>query len=550
VRQKYGYTDSGKWRVETVKKWIVSIILVALITIPVSCFAASGSQVFTFAGHNDVMTLDVSQMNDEMSALIMYALNEALIRNSYDQIIPGLAESYEVSEDGTVYTFHLRDAKWSDGVPVTAKDFEYSFLRTLNPETGSSQVSSFDSIVNAKGYYNGEITDASLVGVKAVDDKTFVITLSYRDPFFLTEMAEGINFYPIRQDYVEKFGMSYASSPGTFIGCGPFVLKEWVQGARIVLEKNPEYWNADRVRLERVVELIIPDENTRVGMYDLGEIDAIYSISKVQTIMHPEFGSKSGGTLQYLAFNCSEGLVMENMNLRKALSFGIDREAIVLAIASPGTIPVDRMVDPSIIVDGKSYTETYPNSTGVPPSGNTEQAKIYLQKALSELGLSRPADLPRINYVCMDSPIHKQYAEALQAGWKDDLGVNVEISILPVPQAIGALLSGKFDIFLVGQSTGVNPATIMDNFTVGNSNNYARWDNEEYSGLIAAQSVNPVLKERLLQIQQAEAIILDKVPVAPLWTPGTAYLSREYVKDLHYGRQTGSIEFIFAHIEH
>ena len=122
------------------KKWIVSIILVALITIPVSCFAASGSQVFTFAGHNDVMTLDVSQMNDEMSALIMYALNEALIRNSYDQIIPGLAESYEVSEDGTVYTFHLRDAKWSDGVPVTAKDFEYSFLRTLNPETGSSHV--------------------------------------------------------------------------------------------------------------------------------------------------------------------------------------------------------------------------------------------------------------------------------------------------------------------------------------------------------------------------------------------------------------------------
>jgi len=247
--------------VETVKKWIVSIILIALITIPVSCFAASVTpQVFTFAGHNDVMTLDVSQMNDEMSALIMYALNESLIRNSYNEIIPGLAESYDVSEDGTVYTFHLRDAKWSYGVPVTAKDFEYSFLRTMNPETGSSQVSEFDSILNAQAYYNGEITDASLVGVKAVDEKTLVLTLTYNDPFFMTEMAEGINFYPIREDYVEKYGMSYASSPETFIGCGPFVLKEWVQGARITLEKNPEYWNADKVKLERVVELIIPDE--------------------------------------------------------------------------------------------------------------------------------------------------------------------------------------------------------------------------------------------------------------------------------------------------
>ncbi len=243
------------------KKWIVSIILIALITIPVSCFAASVTpQVFTFAGHNDVMTLDVSQMNDEMSALIMYALNESLIRNSYNEIIPGLAESYDVSEDGTVYTFHLRDAKWSYGVPVTAKDFEYSFLRTMNPETGSSQVSEFDSILNAQAYYNGEITDASLVGVKAVDEKTLVLTLTYNDPFFMTEMAEGINFYPIREDYVEKYGMSYASSPETFIGCGPFVLKEWVQGARITLEKNPEYWNADKVKLERVVELIIPDE--------------------------------------------------------------------------------------------------------------------------------------------------------------------------------------------------------------------------------------------------------------------------------------------------
>jgi oligopeptide transport system substrate-binding protein len=142
---------------------------------------------------------------------------------------------------------------------------------------------------------------------------------------------------------------------------------------------------------------------------------------------------------------------------------------------------------------------------------------------------------------------HKLYAEALQAGGKMS-GFNVEIDPAR-PHAIGALLSGQFDVFLVGQSSGVDTATIMNNFTIGNGNNYARWNSDEYSDLIAAQSENPDLAERLLQIQQAEAIILDEAPVAPLWTPGTAYLCREYVKNLHYGRQTGSIEFIFAYIE-
>jgi len=189
--------------------------------------------------------------------------------------------------------------------------------------------------------------------------------------------------------------------------------------------------------------------------------------------MHPENGSRSAVTLQYLAFNCSEGLVMENMNLRKTLSYAIDREATVAAILSPGTIPVDRVIDPSIIIDGKSVTEAYSNSTGVPPSGDIEKAKEFLNKALSELGFSKPSDLPSINYVCMDSPVHKQYAEALQAGWKDGLGVDVGISILPVPQAIGALLSGQFDIFLVGQTSGVDPATVMNNFTIGNGANNA-----------------------------------------------------------------------------
>ena len=139
------------------------------------------------------MTLDVSKMNDEMSALIMYAVNEGLIRYNQGKIINGIAESYDISADNTVYTFHLRDAKWSDGQPVTAHDFEYAYLRLLDPETGSSQVEDFSAVLNAMAYANGEITDTSQVGIKAEDDKTLVITLEKPEPFFLEEMAQGIN---------------------------------------------------------------------------------------------------------------------------------------------------------------------------------------------------------------------------------------------------------------------------------------------------------------------------------------------------------------------
>jgi oligopeptide transport system substrate-binding protein len=506
-------------------------------------------QILTFVGHNDMITLDVSLMNDEMSALVMYAVNEALIRYSKGKIIPGIAERYEVSDDGTVYTFHLRDAKWSDGEPVTAYDFEYAYLRLLSPDTGSSQIESFSSVLNAMAYANGEITDPSEVGIKAADEKTLVITLAKPDPFFLEEMAQGINFYPIRKDYVEKYGKNYGSSPETFIGCGPFVLTEWSQGSKIVMEKNPLYWDADNIVLEKVVEYIVGDENTRVGMYDLGEVDGIYSISAVQTVKYSgEYGTRAGGTLQHLVFMSKEGAVLSNKNLRLALSYAIDRESIVKAISPPGTVVADSMIDPEISLNGESIIEKYPASSHVPPNGDPEKAKEYLNAALSEMGLSSPSELPEINYVCLDSPTHRAYAEALQAQWKDVLGVNVNINIMPVPQAIGSLLAGEFDIFLNGMSTGVSPDTLLDNYTKDNPNNYAKWSNDKYTELMNASTNADSLEERFTKLQQAHQLILDECAVAPLWLPGTAYLFRDYVDGLYYGRETGSIEFIYARI--
>ncbi len=524
---------------------LTGLILASAMPLALAEAQLAEDQTFTFASANDLTTLDVSLMNDEMSGLVMYAVNDALIRHESGQVVPGIAETYDVSADGLVYIFHLRDAQWADGVAVTAGDFVYSYLRTLDPATGSSQVESFDSIKGAIAYYSGENTDTDAVGIKALDDKTLEITLETPDPFFIESMARGINFYPIRKDYVEQYGADYASTPDKFIGCGPFVLAEWVQTASLTFDKNPAYWDAANITLDQVVELIVADSNTASGMFDLGEVDALYSINAAQISIYPDFQSKdSGTTLQYLSFLCDEGKVMANQNLRLALSNAINREAIVKAISAPGTMVADRVMIPTQTLDGVSIAAQYTASTGIPAQGNVEKAKEYLNAALADLGVASAAELPAIRYVAMESVSHKAMAEALQAQWAQNLGVNVEIDIRPVPQAIGALLSGDFDIFLVSVSAGVDPDTILGGFTVGGGNNYSHWNNQAYTDLIAAQSFETDYTKRFTDLAAAEQMILDEAGIAPLWVPGGAFVAQEYVQNLGFGPWTGSIEFL------
>lgn len=506
-------------------------------------------QTFTFASTNDLTTLDVSLMNDEMSGLVMYAVNDALIRHEDGKVVPGIAETYDVSDDGLTYTFHLRDAQWSDGVPVTAGDFAYSWLRTLNPATGSSQVETFNSIKGAIAYYSGESTDPATVGISATDDKTLVVTLEAADPFFIESMARSINFYPIRKDYVEKFGADYASSPDKFIGCGPFTLTEWVQTASLTMDKNATYWDAANITLNKVVELVVGDANTAAGMYDLGEVDALYSLNAAQTLTYPEFKSKeSGTTLQFLSFLTDEGKVMANQNLRLALSWAINREAVVNAVSAPGTTVADRIIIPSQTLDGESIAATYPAADGIPAQGDVNKAKEYLNAALADLGLTSADQLPAIRYVAMESTTHKAMAEALQAQWQQNLGVKVDIDIRPVPQAIGALLSGDFDIFLVSTDAGVDPDTLLSNFVVGSGNNYSHWSNQEYTDLISAQAFETDYATRFTTLAKAEQMILDAAAIAPLWAPGGAYVAKDYVQGLNFGTWTGSIEFLHTTI--
>lgn len=506
-------------------------------------------QEFAFVGTQDITTLDAGLANDEMSGLALYSTNAGLVRAYQGEIQADLAESWEISEDALTYTFTIKeDLTYSDGeTAITAEDFEYAFKRILSPDTASTQAETLAEIEGAPAYSEGSGSSED-VAITAIDETTLEIKLTAENPFFLAMLAEGINFYPLEQAFVEEQGTSYGSSPETTLYSGPFTVAEWTPGSEIVFEKNDAYWNAENIQLEKVTEIFSADANTSVSLYDAGDVDALYTISS-DLAANYETDSRTGGSLQSVIFQSGEGKVMNNENLRLALSNAIDRQSIIESVTGDGTEIVDRLMDPTILYEGESVAESYPVSTGISAAGDVDAAQEYLAIALEEMGLSSASDLPTIVYVCMESEVHQEYAQILKEQWEETLGVTVEISIQPVSNAISALISGDYDIYLLSMSTGVSPDTLISGFVTDGPNNYANWNSAEFTSLIETWKAAGDMETRLEALTQAEQLLLEEAVQAPLWMPGSLTVTQDYVKNLTYGRYTGSMEFIYAYIE-
>lgn len=511
-------------------------------------------KVLTLQYHAEPITLDTSKTNDNMSASILYHLSEGLVRYYDNQVIPGIAESWEVSEDGLTYTFHLRDALWEDGEPVTAQQFEYSFLRLLDPNTGASFPDTLFPVVGAEAFNKGE-GDAASVGIKAVDDKTFQITLNRPMGYFLNVLATASYFYPLRQDFVEKAGDKYASDETTFISNGPFTLAKWEHEASLRLVKNPNYWNAGQVKLDEIVQLIVPDPNTVVSMYDNGELDFIPSLNADFLSQYPDAKLTTGGSLQFLEFNVTgmtpeSGKVLSNVNFRKALSYAIDRKALNDAIAGGSGMIGGRLIQTAVPGISKPFVEEYPISSEelVPPNGDPEKAKAYLDKALEELGMTVDS-LPKMTYVAMESPVHKLYAEGFVDAWSQVLGLkNIEITILPIPQAIQAGYQKQFDIFLLGMGADPDPFPFLKYWTIGNDINWPGWEDQTYTDMVMQADALTDPKARLDGLFEAEKYLIANGPIEALWEPGTFYLHKDYVTGLTISGLGADYELIYADI--
>ena len=290
--------------------------------------STSGDKIFRYSITSEATTLDPNKSDSIADAELQHAMTEGLVRNTAGEISPGIAESWELSDDGLTYTFHLRDAKWSDGVPIKAGDFVYSLQRLMDPNTASVYAFIGEYIKNGAAVESGKMQPSEL-GVSAPDDHTLVITLEHPTAYFLSLVGSLAEYAPIRQDIVEKYGTDFAGDASKNVYSGPFMLTSSA-AQKYVFEKNPNYWNADNVKLDGAEVSVIADQNTALAMYESGDLDFV----KIPTDAVPNYDDKDqeymNGNEDYLYINQGgSNPLLANKNFRLALNYGINRNAYI-----------------------------------------------------------------------------------------------------------------------------------------------------------------------------------------------------------------------------
>lgn len=464
----------------------------------------------------DPLTLDPQLNSAADGGHIINNTYEGLMREVDGEIVPGIAESYTVSEDGLVYTFKLRESKWSDGQPLTAKDFEFAWKRGANPETASEYMYLFESanILNAGEIGKGNKSIDEL-GVKALDDYTLEVTLSTPTEYFL-QLVCFPNMMPVRADVVDNDG-AWAKDPAKIVSNGPFVLTEYKMGDQLVLSKNSNYWKAEDVTLEKIICYMIVDESTAHTKYTAGELDVNEFIpaDEMPKLMaeDPTFYILPKIGTYYFAFNMNNE-ALQDARIRKALSLAINREQIVNEVTRSGQIVAHGFM-PDGVTDheGNPFNETA-GDYGVADKGDVETAKALL----AEAGYPDGAGLPEIEILYNTGESHKKIAEALQEMWKQNLGVNVKLTNQEWAVFQETTNNNQFDSLArrgwIGDYN--DPQTMLEIFESNNGQNIGRYNNPQFDAEMAA-SRTTTGAERMEHLFKAHDILMEDMPMIPVY---------------------------------
>ncbi len=506
--------------------------------------------------------LDSVLTTDQVSFEVLNALQDGLVRQQENQPATkgsGLAKDWTVSSDGMTYTFTLRDAKWSDGQPITAKDFAFAWKRAMNPKTAAeysyqfAYIKGFDALsaIDVKAAdADQKIAEAlKTVGVTAKDDKTLEVTLAAPTPYFLSLMSFP-TFLPQRQDIVEKYGDKYASDPDKMVYSGPFVLSEWTHESKMVWDKNPNYWDKDNVKLDQINMTMIKDINTPVNMYEAGELDVI----NVPAEFLDQYKSKgvvktrADSTTWYIEFN-NKDKVFKNANMRKALSLAIDRQSFVDNILKNGSIPALAYTPPSISGDKGAFHPLVGDILA--PKADQAAAKAALEAGLKELGLTKA---PQISFLSGDSERAKKWAVAVQEMWKQNLGVDVNIETVAFKVRLDRMTKGQYQIVFAGWGADYNdPMTFIDMWRTAPAdnpgNNSAFYNNTEYDKLVDDAKATGDQARRMDDMQKAEKILLAELPIAPIFHPAWNFIEKPYVKGIQRFAVGADMDFKTATVD-
>lgn len=538
------------------KNWklvVLSMVMVVILGLSGCSFTPANTPTDTGKTSNDTITVyDSNEIrtlvqwaaSDTNSFTILNNVSEGLYRlNAKHEPEPALAEGYKVSDDKLTYTFTLKKGlKWSNGTPLTAKDFVYSWLKQMSVDaTNGYSFIMTDYIVNGAEYLENKASAAD-VGVKAIDDNTLEVKLKQPTPYFVRLTVLPM-FFPLNEEFVKAQGDQYSMKAENMIYCGPYVLASYDPASGSTLKKNEGYWDAANVKVPNVNVRIIKDQSTALNAYKAGELSRVTLASSDVPAMksNPEFSSTSEFRTTYLQYNLKDK-ALSNKNIRLALGYAIDRDTLANTILGDGSAPATGLIANSMYGDGtKSFRELNGNVTVF----DAAKAKEYWDKGVAELGSA-----PSLTLLTADDSATKIVATYVQDQFKKNLGIDVTIDSKTSKARNQAMDDNNFQMAITAWGADYDDAmTYLDLWTNGTPyrGNYM---NDKYNALIADAKKQTDDAKRLQDMLDAEKTLLNEdAVVSPLFYRGFAYLTKPNVENLVTHPFGTPIEFKYASLK-
>jgi oligopeptide transport system substrate-binding protein len=482
--------------------------------------AATGTVTLALA--DEPPQLDSTRSTDSLSSMVLGHVTEGLIRNGEGgALLPGVAERWEITP--TRATFWLRaDARWSDGKPVTAHDFVFAWRKAVDPKTASEYATIFFSIKNAEAINKGQMPLSSM-GVVAEGDRVLKVEL-VRPVAYFDKLMVFKTFNPIREDFYNAMKGRYGADADTLLYNGPFKITRWVHGASLRMEKNPTYWDKDRVKLNVLdFAYFSSDPNALINLYKDGKI-AVAGLNQENLneamLKRWPINRFQRGAVAYLEFNHREGRPTANIHLRRAIQLIVDPDEIVYRVIKlPGNIPA-RSLFPIWLdgVEGK-FREEYPVKRVIP---NADEARRQLALAKKQLGVDK---IPPLTLLSDDGALGDKLTEYYQETFRRELGLEIRIDKQIFKQRLAKMSAGDFDIVSAGWNPDYpDPLTFADLYASWNSNNRGRYKNARLDQLVEIAQTSTDVRTRMDAFGEIQNILVEDPPMIPTYEPGVVYI--------------------------
>ena len=524
------------------------IFLAVIFVMMTACVLSAGTNEIIYNLGVDPKTIDPTLNYAVDGARVDVNIFDGLLRLDFnDKPEPACAESWEVSDDGLTWTFHLREnLKWSDGEKLTAQHFKDGFMRAIDPETGSPYAIYTYFIKNAKAFYDGKAKRED-VGLSAPDERTLIIQLEYHNPLMLEYMAFNL-FVPARMDIVSENPRGWAARPETCVCNGAFMLESWRhgEGGEMILVKNPHYWDADKVKAERLRFVFIHDDSTAYAAFRAGRIDYMNGAPNQMLPMLLKTGTaKSIPVLNtsFFDFNITHK-PLDDVRVRKALNLAIDRRTITDKLLLAGQTPATGLICGSI--PGTTDSEDFRTEGGafLPERADADEAR----RLLAEAGYLDGKGFPEITLKYPSSPEGKRFAEVLQGMWKQVLGVEIELLNEEWKVFIDTRTKKEYDIAWAGWVFDfVDAMGIMELFTSTSPQNYTGYSNPKFDEAVSNAAYERDRVKRINYLHEAEKIFMEDMPILPVYFASSIEMKSKRVNNIHR-TVTGLVLFRYAEV--